>query len=213
MKTRAKLATLLAVGSLFVVGAGAQAMANSAMTDAFVANVSPNVDFLDRSSRMALDKTRNPGVRAFAHREALEQTIAANSLVAWTQANTVPGAAVALGTPVIPVAGVLVVPTEAPAATAQVVTGRSVAEDRPLTVTRAPRETTGSGTGDTLAQLSALDGREFDALYRSTQGNSLRQLRAIYTDYAQHGDDAGLRAMAIRELPKINRRLSELRRL
>lgn len=213
MNTRANLATLLTMGSLFLVGAGAQAMANSPMTDAFVANVQPNVDFLDRSSRMALDKTASPALRAFAHREALQQTIAANSLVAWSQANTVPGAAIALGTPVIPVGGVLVVPTEATTAPGAVLTGRSVAEDRPLTVTRAPRETTLPATGDTLARLSALTGPEFDALYRSTQGSSLRQLSAIYNDYAQRGDDASLRAMAIRELPKINRRLAELRRL
>lgn len=54
------------------------------MTDAFVANVHPNVDFLDRSSRLALQTSTSPRIRAFARGGAAEQTIAGNSLVART---------------------------------------------------------------------------------------------------------------------------------
>ena len=76
------------VGAASLLALVAPAAAASSDTAAFVANVRPNVSFLDDSSRLALDTSRNPVVRSFAHREAMEQTIVGNSLVAWTQTNT-----------------------------------------------------------------------------------------------------------------------------
>ena len=194
------------------------------------ANVRPNVDYLDRSSRLALDKSSNPTVRAFAHSEALEQTVAANSLVAWTQTNTVRGEDVALGRPLLPVdAGGPIATVGALAAlpldiagnvTGDVVTGRSVAVDRPLTVTpgEGAEAPTLGGTllpsdRDDLSRLQGSSGRRFDALYRNTQLDSLRQLTTLYRDYDANGDDPSLRALAHRELPRINARIVELRKL
>ena len=106
-----RTALLAAVGAIALAGA-APAFAASAATDAFVANVHPNVDFLDKSSRLALKSAASPKVRAFARDEATEQTLAGNQLVAWTQTRTATGVAETAGVPVV---GEVVVPAvEAP---------------------------------------------------------------------------------------------------
>ncbi len=226
MKSSALLAGIVASVSLFAL-AGPAAAASPA-TDAFVANVRPNVDYLDSSSRLALDKSTNGAVRAFAHREAMEQTIAGNSLVAWTQINTARGEDVALGRPlggsgtsaVGDVVGLpLVVVGDVTNGVGDLVTGRSVAIDRPLTVTpdvdrNAPTlggQLLPAGAKD-LSRLKDMNGRRFDALYRSTQLDSLRQLSMLYRDYAANGEDPSLRALASRELPRVNDRIVELRK-
>ena len=226
MKSSALLAGIIASVSLLAL-AGPAAAASPA-TDAFVANVRPNVDYLDSSSRLALDKSSNGTVRAFAHREAMEQTIAGNSLVAWTQTNTARGEDVALGRPLVgngasPVNDVAALPLgvvgDVTSGVGDLVTGRSVAIDRPLTVTpNVDRDAPTLGgqllpaDAQDLSRLRGMSGRRFDALYRSTQLDSLRQLSVLYRDYAANGDDLALRALANRELPRINDRIVELRK-
>ena len=218
------------VGAASLLALVAPAAAASSDTAAFVANLRPNVSFLDDSSRLALDTSRNPVVRSFAHREAMEQTIVGNSLVAWTQTNTARGEDVALGRPL---AGTVVAPAgeiasvplgvvgDVTAGVDDLVTGRSVAVDRPLTVTPAPNVDRDAPTlggqllpadAKDMARLREMSGREFDALYRSTQLDSLRQLSILYRDYAASGDDPALRALSLRELPRINARIVELRK-
>ena len=228
MKTHAMLATLVATGSLLVAGAGVPAFAGSAMSDAFVANVHPNVDFLDSSSRLALDVSSNTKIRAFARGEATEQTITSNSLVAWTQTNTRAGAAVALGDvqAADPLATIATAPLDVAGNVATgvdgVVTGRSVAVDRPLapltvtpaatTRTAAPGVLLPAGEAD-MARLSKLHGRQFDAFYLSTQTDALHQLATLYLDYMHDGDDPALRAIAARELPRVQHRLADIHAL
>ncbi len=65
---------------------------------------------------------------------------------------------------------------------------------------------------DDIERLKSLTGRQFDALYRSTQQDALRQLATLYRDYATSGDDPALRSLASSELPKVNRRLEEIAR-
>ena len=100
-------------------------------------------------------------------------------------------------------------------------TGRSVAlgslaplDTAAPVVTVAPRDPglLPAGTDD-LNRLRDMNGIAFDALYRSTQLDALRQLSTIYRDYIQNGDDDSLRAIAQRELPKINHRIAELGRI
>ena len=231
MKIITTLAGIAAAGTLFAAGALTPALAGSAQSDAFVANARPNVIFLDESSRMALDKSPSRSIRAFAHTEAKQQTIAANSMTAWTQTNTARGEAVAIGGPVAvsplgPVTDLAFAPLDvATGVTAglangvgDVVTGRSVSIDTPLTVTRPA---SGAPVGsqllpagqDNLSRLSAMSGRGFDALYKSTQLDALDQLKTLYSGYAANGDDPALRAIAVGELPKVRARLVELRRL
>lgn len=213
-----KIAASVVAGSLFYSVCGVSAWAASASTDAFVAAVRPNADIIDRTSRLALDKSGSLRVRRYAHRQAMEQTIADNSLVAWSQANTMAGAEVALGMPMplAPVVEASAAPAEASVAAQEVVTGRSVAvdaaaADRPLTVTRARRTEPVVPDFSVLTRLSGLRGAAFDKLYLSVQRVSLAQLAMLYSDYARGGDDPALRALATRELPKINRKLAELR--
>ncbi len=227
MKTIVKLTTIAALGTLAVAGALTPASAASTATEAFVANVRPNVIFLDESSRMALDKSPSRAVHAFAYREAKQQTIAGNSLTAYVQTNTYGGEAVALGgtviAPLAPVTDLAVLPLDVAAATTagigDVVTGRSVGLDTPLIVRPAATApgTLGSqllpSERNDLARLSAANGRNFDALYKATQLDGLRQLATLYRDYSINGDDPALRAMATRELPVVNQRIAELRRL
>ncbi len=61
-------------------------------------------------------------------------------------------------------------------------------------------------------RLKSLSGRQFDALYRSTQQDALRQLATLYRDYEANGDDPALRSLASSELPKVKRRLEEISR-
>ena len=230
MTRSAVLAGIIASASLLALAG--PAAAGSSATDAFVANVRPNVDFLDGSSRLALDRSKSPAVRSFAHREAMEQTIAGNSLVAWTQTNTVRGEDVALGrplpdaaaAPLAPVADLAAVPLgvvgDVTNGVGDLATGRSVAIDRPLTVTpNVDRDAPTLGgkllpsDAEDMSRLRDLRGREFDALYRSTQLDSLRQLSVLYRDYAVNGDDPALQALARRELPRVNARIVELRKL
>ena len=232
MKISIRLAGFVAASAFAAAGALSPAQAASPMTDAFIANVRPNVVFLDSTSRMALDKSPSRAVRAFAHGEAKQQTIAANSITAWVQTNTARGEAVALGYPAVasplePVTSVALLPLDVANGVTNgvgdVITGRSVAIDRPLTVTPAPvaGPTSDSTIGSELlpsersdmARLDSMQGRAFDALYRSTQLDGLRQLAALYSGYAVNGDDPALRAIAATELPRIKARIVELRRL
>jgi predicted outer membrane protein len=213
MTMKTGLAGLLA--SALVFGAlVSSANAASVETEAFLANVRPNVDFLDRSSRLALTQSANPRLRAFARNEAIEQTITANSLVAWSQTNTTRGAVGAVapdGTIVTAPVALATVPVQVGE---DVLTGRSVALDVPVPVAPNTSGATLLPAGQTdLDRLTALKGRRFDALYRSTQADALRQLQTLYASYIQNGDDPDLRAMARIELPKINKRIVELNRL
>ena len=233
MTSKGRLCTLLATGSLLLASASAPVLAASVASEAFVANVRPNVDFLDKSSRMALDKSSSPRIRTFAHSEAKDETITANSLVAWSQTHTPAGEAIALGLqpatpgPLSPVTDIAIAPlavagavtTDVTNGVGDVLTGRSVAIDNPLvplTVRRTPdpaNATSLPADRDDLARLSSLSGREFNALYLSTQSDALHQLATLYRDYMRQGDDPALQAIATRELPKINARIAELRRL
>ena len=222
MTSTLKTALLAAVGAIALAGA-APAFAASPATDAFVANVHPNVDFLDNSSRLALKTAGSAKVRAFARVEATDQTLAGNQLVAWTQTQTPGGTVAATGAPVLvapvdeAVAVAATAPTDVVNGVGDVLTGRSVAIDAPdvaapLIVTRTPAPGTLLPSQQTdMDRLSGLSGKRFDAFYVTTQKDALRQLATLYTDYQVNGDDPALRAMAARQLPIVQKRLEQLR--
>ena len=56
-----------------------------------------------------------------------------------------------------------------------------------------------------LQRLSTLQGRDFDAMCVSIEKEALQHLAAVYQDYALHGDDPSLQAIAARELPEVKR--------
>ena len=51
---------------------------------------------------------------------------------------------------------------------------------------------------DDINRLTTMNGIAFDALCRSSQMGTLRQLGTLYRDYIQNGDDDALRALALR---------------
>ena len=75
------------------LAAHSAAHAASPATERFLANLSPNVDFLDQSSRFALTNSKSARVHDFARAQAREQTLAANALDEWREASkaTAPG--------------------------------------------------------------------------------------------------------------------------
>lgn len=164
------------------------ASAASAVTDAFMANLTPNVDFLDRSSRFALTNSKSVKLKTFAHKEAADQTLTANALYDWSQT----GGATAVATADLPLQ-----------------TGRSVATagQTPIVDNRLP-----AGQED-LDLLGGLDGKEFDDTYKAKQVVALQQVEADYKDYIAKGDDPILLAIASRELPKVERALAEIGKL
>ena len=186
MMIRSTLGAALVAAALSL--AAAPASAASLMTDAFLTNANQNIDFLDRSSRFALDNSENGKLKSYAHDEARDQTLTANAIDAWITTD--------LG------------------AQCGVATGRSVAIDAsasPDTKRIAAMSPT-VGQED-LDNLEGLKGKDFDGIYKARQTVALVQLQDLYTAYAAYGDDPKLVAMAKRELPIIKRSIMELGRL
>jgi len=174
-------------------------------TAAFAAQAVPNVNFLNDASRMALSQSGSPAIRRFAHRVAKEQTIAGNSMTAWANTNppTLTGRSSYSGDPL---SGLVSMPLNVVVGTGNALTGGQI-------VPSADGHALMSSQAADLQRLSQLKGPQFDALYRSTQLDSLRQLATLYSDYAVNGDDPGLRSLARSELPKVKKRIWEISRI
>ena len=127
----------------------------------------------------------------FAREEANEQSTAAGAIALWS--GTGRSSLVALAS------------AEAP-----MQTGRSVAVARSaeevMPDTRVPLGATN------LDRLRSLSGVGFENLYWQQQFDALKQIETDYVSYIADGDDPVLRAIAERELPKIERRLEALSR-
>ena len=176
--------------ALAAAGLHSPAFAASPVTQAFLDNLIPNVDFLDRSSRFALTNSKSARVHEFAFNEAKEQTMAANALDEWTEGRK----------------KVLV----ASADSNGLLTGRSVATDA-----QAPQvvDTRLARGQEDLDSLEGLSGSAFDADYRMKQLDALNQVQADYQDYIAKGEDPVLLGVANRELPKVRRRIALLGKL
>ena len=193
------LSTAFAAVSLVSV----PAFAETAATEAFVANVRLNAVFLAKASGLAADHSDNAALRAFAGKEAAAEI----EVVSAIDDRAMPE--VAQSVPVQ--SGPLAV------ASNDVLTGRSAAIDAPVSPAAfgAP-----AGTGALMPaamiafdHLSSAKGEAFDALYKATQVNALRQLAALYNAYSLTGDDVGLRQMAIEQLAAVNGRIAEIGRI
>lgn len=185
----AKFGAVIITGVMLMVGAHAPAFAASIATNVLLNNIVPNVDFLDRSSRMATANSKNPRVKAYALGTAKEQTLAANAVDAWIEADKRPVVADASDT-------------------APIVTGRSAAVEGPQAADmRLPM-----GQED-LDRIEGLEGKDFDDLYKAKQLDALTQVQQSYEDYLARGDDPVLRKVAAKELPRIKQRLAMLKKL
>jgi len=150
----------------------------------FVASTIPTANFLATASRLAISNSHNTKVQKFAEALAKDQTTVANSLAAWVNVN---GPVVNLRSPytgqIGPGAARLSAPNLLPAQVSN------------------------------LKRLSASQGSSFDKLFVSTQMEALVQLQILYRDFLQNGTDPGLRAIATRELPKLEQTISALDKL
>lgn len=184
----ARVGAVLVTGALFFAAATAPVRAASPYTNAFLANVSPNLDFLDRSSRFALTNSKNARIKDFAKSQAREQTLAANALDEWMEGSKAPEVALAA------------------ANGDQLQTGRSVAVDGQIAEGKVADERLPLGQED-LDSIEGMNGSEFDAQYKEKQLNALNQVQTDYEHYIARGDDPDLIKMSKRELPKIKKRL------
>ena len=183
MKTTALTALVLAGAAALFSG---QAFAASSITDAFLANVTPNVSFLEASSKLALDRSKSGSVRFYAQGEIAEVSMVADAL--------------SHPAPVVADAGT-------------VTTGRSVAIASGADgFGQAANGRPPLGRAD-LDSLRKLSGRKFLDAFWLKQLDALSQLRADYQSYAAHGDDPALVAMAQRELHAVENRLALLTRI
>ena len=174
--------TALVLGGFLTLLSG-QAFAASTVTEAFLANVKPNLAFLDASGRLAADRAKAPAVRTYAQGGAAEAATVADALD---------------HRPVM-------------VADAGVITGRSVAAAQDgLGQAANGRQPLGRADLDGLAKLS---GRKFLDAFWLKQLDALSQLRADYQSYAERGDDPALVAMAQRELRAVERRLTLLTKI
>ena len=158
--------------------------AASAETDAFVANIRLRAVFVAKASELAATRATTDKLRHFAEMEAGRQVAVLNDLE--ESPSPAPHDAVAdLGRPI---------------------TGRSVGSDA---VIDPAAFATPVGTGAlmpaatvSLDRLASLDGVAFDRLYSSLMHGVLGDEAAFYQSYGKTGDDDGIRALAVRELPR-----------
>jgi putative membrane protein len=150
----------------------------------FVASTIPTANFLATASRLAISNSHNTKIQKFAEALAKDQTAVANSLAAWVNVN---GPVVNLRSPY----------------TGQIGPGAARLSAPNLLPSQVSN----------LKRLSASQGSSFDKLFVSTQMEALVQLQILYRDFLQNGTDPGLRAIATRELPKLEQTISELDKL
>ena len=176
-------------------GAGPACAATSAITDAFVAATTPAFEALRLADAYALADGDGARLRTFAGRDEVAQAGAAAALTAWELATQRADRAAA-DTPSIDGLGAVLYPFSS------VVFPINVHGHVDVEAYRAA-----------LARLAAARGPIFDALYVAEQSSTLQRLVAAYVDYIKNGDDPGLRAIAVHELPRARRLLAELARL
>lgn len=190
----AKFGAVFAAGLASAVGFALPASAASLETNVFMNIVVPNVDFLDRSSRIALTNSKSSRIRDFARVEATEQTLAANALDGWIETDK---------------SSVASVPADDP-----LLTGRSVALGDTAAVAQTALADAPLPLGqEDLDRLDGLNGTEFDNLYRTRQKDALNQIAASYAEYLAKGDDTVLKGIARRELPKVKQQIAVLNKL
>jgi predicted outer membrane protein len=146
----------------------------------FLGTTIPGTNYIASASRMATTYAHNSKLRKIALDLAKDQTSVANSLTAWVN---VSGPVVTRQNPYA-VGG---------AGTTKIAAPRLLPDQVSL-----------------LQQLSQLRGASFDALYVSSVKETLGQLQTLFREFGEGGGDAGLRAIAKRELPKLEETISAL---
>ena len=160
----------------------------SPITAAFIAAVGPFNGFLEASDQLAAERAAGR-TRAFAAREVRVRTAVVAELETWA-------------------AGVRRARyDEAHAPTIDRLAPLFGVINDPVDIVVVPADLRQRGDYRTLVTL---DGGAFDALYATSQAGTLRQLENSYIDYIKNGDDQVLRALSVRDLPRVRSLLAGL---
>ncbi len=173
----------------------------TSLTVRLLAVARPTAAFLERASRLALERTQARRLHAFARGEAAEQAAAEAALAAAAAPTLVgidPLNVAAVGAATVDETAETILSALPPLL--RTPGARAVAADR--AIAQAGR--------DDLRRLASLDAGAFDALYLETQAEGLRRLEAAYRDYVGNGDDPALLAFTVHELPRVRARLAAL---
>ena len=149
----------------------------------FLATAVPGTNFIASASRMAVAFAHNSKLQKLAGEINKEQTSVAVTLSAWVNVN-------------------------GPVVTRQ---NPYAAGGGGITKVTAPQLLPDQVS--LLQQLSQLRGPGFDSLYVSSLKETMGQLQTLFHEFGEGGGDAGLRAIAKRELPKLEETISALNAL
>lgn len=175
------------------------------------------------SSRLALERSRNPAVRRYAETMIKDHSMTSQALnggrpvysasgdfIGGSLGGTLAGAGIGalVGGPVGAAVGAGVGATTGAAAgrTADVQSTGSVTPIR-LGMPLSPEKTA------MLNQLAAASGPQFDRLYGQAQRTGHQEALALHSGYAQAGNDPGLRQFAASVVPHIEHHLADAQRL
>ncbi len=197
----------LGLVALLIVGAS-PSPADPGATERFLANLVPNVDFLDRSSRFALTNSKDARLKKYAFDEARDQTLAANDLYDWSQASGLSAMSAIAGKAWQGHGSGADLDRTPTGSTPTSGAAQTPAYNEPVaTDDRLPR-----GQED-LDSLEGLEGSDFDSEYKEKQKDALSQIQTDYSDYLAHGDDPRLLDLARRQLPQVKKQIEALRKL
>jgi Domain of unknown function (DUF4142) len=149
----------------------------------FLGAAIPGANFIASASRMAVAFAHDAKLRKLAAGLAKEQTSLANSLVQWVNVS------------------------------ASVVTRQNPYADARSGVTKVQAPRLLPDQVNKLQELSNLRGEKFDSLYVTSLKETLGQLQPMFREFSEGSGDGSLRAIAQRELPKLEDTISALNAL
>jgi predicted outer membrane protein len=159
------------------------------------------------SSRIVLERSRNPRVRGFAQQMIQDHTMTSQALM---------GGSAGVGVPTGVVAGAVVgglVGGPVGAVVGAGVGGTTAAVSGGGAPAYAAGPTLDARRADMLNRLVAARGPQFDRLYGQMQVAAHREAVALFSTYAQVGTDPNLRVFAQQTLPHLQNHLALARSL
>jgi predicted outer membrane protein len=159
------------------------------------------------SSRIALERSRNPRVRGFAQQMIQDHTMTSRALM---------GGSAGVGVPTGVVAGAVVgglVGGPVGAVVGAGVGGTTAAVTGGGAPVYAAGPTLDARRADMLNRLVAARGPQFDRLYGQMQVAAHREAVALFSTYAQVGTDPNLRVFAQQTLPHLQNHMALARSL
>lgn len=186
----------------------------SASTMAFRAEALRTDAFEIESSRVALQRSRDPRVRAYARQTIEDHQATTDALLPEGYSLNVAGNVVAdeKGGQFGSIGGILSAPFTVPVnILGRTFEGKSLIDNEPGTPGK--RVALDPERQQMLVQLDQSRGRGFNSTYSSQQAVAHRKAVALYTGYAQNGDLEQGRAFANQALPTLQQHLYQAERL